>query len=165
MKKYLSKYFDITVFFCNPNICPEEEYMKRVETQRRIIDMMPFPNPVKLIVCDYNSAEFYDAVKGFESCPEGGARCPLCFELRLGKTAEAARDMNFDYFATTLTVSPHKNPEVINAIGTRLSEEYGVKYLPSDFKKRGGYQRSIELSKEYALYRQDYCGCSFANVR
>ena len=163
--EYLSKYFDITVFFYNPNISPKEEYLKRVEAQRRIVEMMPFTNPVKLIVCDYNESEFYNAVKGFESYPEGGARCPLCFTLRLGKTAEAARDMKFDYFATTLTVSPHKNAELINAIGSKLSEEYGVKYLPSDFKKREGYKRSIELSKEYDLYRQDYCGCSFANIR
>ena len=161
----LAEHFDVTLLFYNPNIYPEEEYGLRAAELKRLIGELKLKSEVHTVIDDYNPQEFYDAVKGFESYPEGGARCPLCFTLRLGKTAEAAREMKFDYFATTLTVSPHKNAELINAIGSKLSEEYGVKYLPSDFKKREGYKRSIELSKEYNLYRQDYCGCSFANVQ
>lgn len=160
--EYLSKYFSITVYYYNPNIYPEEEYIKRVEAQRRIVELMPFQNPVKLIVCDYNPQEFYDAARGLEHYPEGGARCPACFSLRLGKTAEKAAKGGFDYFATTLTVSPHKNAEMINSIGARLAGQFGIDYLPSDFKKREGYKRSIQLSKEYSIYRQNYCGCRFA---
>lgn len=160
--EYLSKFFRITVYFYNPNIYPEEEYLRRVDAQKRIVGMMPFENPVSLIICDYSPEEFYGAVRGLEEYPEGSARCPACFSLRLGKTAEKAAAEGFDYFATTLTVSPHKNAEVINSIGYKLGGLYGAGYLPSDFKKRDGYKRSIQLSAEYGLYRQDYCGCKFA---
>lgn len=160
--EYLTKYFNITVFFYNPNIYPENEYIKRLETQKLLLSKMPFVNSVSLIEGDYTPEAYLSAVSGQEHLPEGGARCSTCFTMRLNKTAELAVSEKFDYFATTLTVSPHKNAEIINNIGFKLSEKYGVSWLPSDFKKREGYKRSIELSKLYGLYRQEYCGCSFA---
>ena len=160
--EYLSKYFDITVFFYNPNIYPETEYFKRLDTQKYLLEKMPFENPVSLIEGEYDPEIYLNAVRGQEAYREGGARCSTCFTLRLDKTAELAKARNFDYFATTLTVSPHKNAQIINALGCELSEKHGVSWLPSDFKKREGYKRSIELSAQYGLYRQDYCGCSFA---
>ena len=160
--EYLSKYFDITVFFYNPNIYPETEYFKRLDTQKYLLEKMPFENPVSLIEGEYNPEIHLNAVRGQEAYREGGARCSTCFTLRLDKTAELAKARNFDYFATTLTVSPHKNAQIINALGCELSEKHGVSWLPSDFKKKEGYKRSIELSAQYGLYRQDYCGCSFA---
>ena len=160
--EYLSKHFDITVFFYNPNIYPEAEYFKRLDTQKQLLAKMPFENPVSLIEGNYDPETYLNAIRGQEEYREGGARCSTCFTLRLDKTAELAKTQNFDYFATTLTVSPHKNAQIINTLGYELSEKHGVSWLPSDFKKREGYKRSIELSAEYGLHRQDYCGCSFA---
>ena len=159
----LASYFDITVLYYNPNIEPKEEYYKRKEEQIRFIKK--FNNEhIKFMDCDYNNQDFRSRVVGLEQEREGGARCAVCFKLRLEKTAEIAKALDFDYFGTTLTVSPHKNSEVINKIGTLLETEYGVKYLYSDFKKKDGYKRSIELSKKYNLYRQDYCGCEFGRT-
>ena len=160
--EYLSKYFNITVFFYNPNIYPYEEHLRRVQAQKRIVSMLPTVHPVELIIPDYAPDEFFSAARGLEACPEGGERCRVCFALRLRRTAQEAARLGFDYFATTLTVSPHKNAELINTIGCAVGGSLGVSYLPSDFKKREGYKRSIELSREYGLYRQDYCGCKFA---
>ena len=159
----LASYFDITVLYYNPNIEPKEEYYKRKEEQIRFIK--EFNNEhIKFMDCDYNNQDFRNRVVGLEQEREGGARCAVCFKLRLEKTAEIAKALDFDYFGTTLTVSPHKNSEVINKIGALLETEYGVKYLYSDFKKKDGYKRSIELSKKYNLYRQDYCGCEFGRT-
>ncbi len=158
----LADCFDITVFYYNPNIYPEEEYDKRARTQRQLIEAMSFKNKVELIVPELAPEEYYSAVKGLEKEKEGGARCSACFALRLAKTAELAKALGADYFCTTLTVSPHKNSQIINEIGKTTAEKYGVPYLFSDFKKREGYKRSIELSKQYSLYRQDWCGCVFA---
>jgi hypothetical protein len=160
--EYLTRYFSVTLYYYNPNIYPPAEYEKRLSEQRRTIREMDFPNPVKILESDYDPAVFYDAVKGLESEPEGGARCTACFVLRLENTAKKAAELGFQYFATTLTVSPHKNAELLNTIGGGLGEKYGVKYLYSDFKKREGYKRSIELSREHGLYRQVYCGCKFS---
>ena len=159
----LVSHFDITVLYYNPNIEPKEEYYKRKEEQIRFIK--EFNNEhIKFMDCDYNNQNFRSRVVGLEQEREGGARCAVCFKLRLEKTAEIAKALDFDYFGTTLTVSPHKNSEVINKIGALLETEYGVKYLYSDFKKNDGYKKSIELSKKYNLYRQDYCGCEFGRT-
>lgn len=155
--EYLSDYFDITLFFYNPNIQPAEEYEKRLLTQKQLLERAKYKNPVAFLAGEYEPQRFFEAVKGLENCREGGARCEKCFELRLSKAAEIAKKGGFDYFATTLTVSPHKNAVLINEIGGRYQN-----YLPSDFKKREGYKRSIILSKEYELYRQGYCGCIFS---
>ena len=155
--EYLSEYFDITLFFYNPNIQPAEEYKKRLDTQKQLLDTAKYTHPVKFAEGRYDPDKFFLAVKGLEGEREGGKRCQKCFEMRLCETAAQAKKGNFDFFATTLTVSPHKNALLINKIG---SEYEG--YLPSDFKKREGYKRSIILSKEYNLYRQDYCGCIFS---
>lgn len=155
--EYLSDYFDITLFFYNPNIQPAEEYEKRLLTQKKLLERAKYKNPVAFLAGEYEPQRFFEAVKGLENCREGGARCEKCFELRLSKAAEIAKKGGFDYFATTLTVSPHKNAVLINEIGGRYQN-----YLPSDFKKREGYKRSIILSKEYELYRQGYCGCIFS---
>jgi predicted adenine nucleotide alpha hydrolase (AANH) superfamily ATPase len=160
--EYLSKFFEIDVFYFNPNIYPSEEYEKRGGELRKLISLMPFDNPVRLLPSDYDPGRFYDAAKGLEQEKEGGARCTECFELRLGETAKLAKAGNYDWFATTLTVSPHKNADLLNAIGLRLSAETGVPYLVSDFKKREGYKRSIELCREYDIYRQCYCGCEYS---
>lgn len=157
---YLLQWFDITVFYYNPNIYPELEYDHRLAEQARLLKALDIP----LLQVPYDHQEFLDYVQGFESEPEGGARCAKCFELRLQKTLELAEKGGFDYFATTLTVSPHKNAMVINRIGQSIesSAAGSVLWLPSDFKKRDGYKKSIELSKQYGLYRQEYCGCEFA---
>ena len=155
--EYLSDYFDITLFFYNPNIQPAEEYEKRLSAQKQLLERAKHKNPVAFLAGEYEPQRFFEAVKGLENCREGGARCEKCFELRLSKAAEIAKKGGFDYFATTLTVSPHKNAVLINEIGGRYQN-----YLPSNFKKREGYKRSIILSKEYELYRQDYCGCIFS---
>lgn len=155
--EYLSDYFDITLFFYNPNIQPAEEYEKRLSAQKQLLERAKYKNPVVFLAGEYEPQRFFEAVKGLENCREGGARCEKCFELRLSKAAEIAKKGGFDYFATTLTVSPHKNAVLINEIGGRYQN-----YLPSDFKKREGYKRSIILSKEYELYRQGYCGCIFS---
>ena len=160
----LARYFNVTVLYYNPNIYPESEYYKRLDEQIKIINSMPFKNKVELMPCDYDEQEFLTAAKGFEGEREGGARCKECFVLRLDKTAALAKEKGFDFFTTTLTVSPHKNAQVLNELGKDISEEYGVSYLFSDFKKKNGYRRSCELSIEYNLYRQDYCGCPFSKA-
>lgn len=197
--EYLRAYFQITVFYYNPNISWESEYRKRVEEQKRLIaaynaearncnrgkENHPeagncnrgkenYPEatgsdgrgmeayPIEILEGDYDPERFFDIAKGLEQCPEGGERCFACYELRLRRTAELASAGGYDYYATTLTISPLKNAVKLNEIGERLAGEYGVDWLPSDFKKRGGYQRSIVLSKEYDLYRQDYCGCIYS---
>jgi len=155
---YLRDYFGITVFYYNPNIYPEEEYRHRLSEQKRLLELFGIP----LLDADYNHQEFLDVARGFESEPEGGARCEKCFELRLRKTREIAGARGFDYYCTTLTVSPHKNALIINRVGESLDDGTKPLWLPSDFKKREGYKKSIELSRLYDLYRQDYCGCEFA---
>lgn len=166
--EYLRSFFRITVFYYNPNITEEAEYRHRVEEQKRLIcafNRMPEEAyPIQVIEGDYQRQYFFDQVKGFEDCPEGGERCSICFELRLRETALRAKEHNGDYFTTTLTISPLKNAQKINEIGERLAEEVGVPFLPSDFKKKNGYKRSVELSKEFDLYRQDYCGCVFSHL-
>lgn len=162
--EYLSRYFKITVLYYNPNIFPREEYEYRISEQERLIKNMNFVNDVRLIGSDYTPEDFFNAVKGFEKEPEGGRRCELCFEVRLRYTAALAKKMNFDYFTTTLSISPLKNAQVLNELGVSIGQEYGVEYLQSDFKKRNGYKRSVELSKEYGLYRQDYCGCVYSKA-
>lgn len=162
--EYLSQYFKITVFYYNPNISPEEEYRKRVTEQKRLISQLPAKNPVDFIEGDYKPQDFYDIAKGLEDIPEGGERCFACYRLRLEHAARLAADMGFDYFTTTLSISPYKNAPKLNEIAEELSEIYRVKNLPSDFKKKEGYKRSIALSAEYNLYRQDYCGCIFSKL-
>ena len=153
--------FKVTIFYYNPNIDTLEEYQTRVQEQLRLCKTFG----VEVIVSDHCKQDFINAVKGLENEKEGGARCVVCFKQRLNKTAEMAKQKNFDYFATTLTVSPLKNATLINGIGEEIGRENGVKYLPSDFKKKGGYLRSIELSKQYDLYRQNYCGCEFSKEK
>lgn len=157
--EYLSRYFDVTVYYYNPNIFPREEYEKRLAEQIRLIERL---GGAVLTESDYDPERFYATAAGLESAPEGGARCTECFRLRLEATAERAALGGFDYFCTTLTVSPHKDAARINAISEELAARYGVPALPADFKKREGYKRSIELSKQFGLYRQDYCGCEFS---
>lgn len=158
----LTPYFHITIFYYNPNIEPKEEYEKRKEEEKQFITKLKSPNRLDMIDCDYDNEIFHDVVTGLENELEGGARCFRCYDLRLRATAKKAKELGYDYFATTLTVSPYKNAMKLNEIGKDLEKEYGVSYLPSDFKKKNGYLRSIELSKEYSLYRQDYCGCIYS---
>lgn len=161
----LSQFYDITVFYYNPNIYPHEEYLKRKSEQLRFIDILNKTYndlSIGFLDCDYESEKFYDAVKGLEDEPEGGARCPVCFKLRLEKTAIMAKKLNFDIFGTTLTVSPHKNADLINSIGINLQNKHDIKFLQANFKKGDGYKRSIEISKQLDIYRQNYCGCEFA---
>lgn len=160
--EYLSQYFSITLLFYNPNISPKEEFDKRAEELRRLVSQIPMKHPAAVEVPDYSPEEFYSAVKGMEDLPEGGERCFVCYRLRLEKAAEYAAKNGFDYFCSTLSISPMKNAAKLNEIGAELSEVYPVKLLPADFKKKGGYLRSIELSREYGLYRQNYCGCVFS---
>lgn len=160
--EYLSEYFKITVLYYNPNISEQTEYEKRKAEQIRLIHSLDTKNKVSFLDCAYNSKEFFDIAKGFEHCREGGERCFRCYRLRLEKTALLAKENSFDYFCTTLSISPLKNAQKINEIGFALADEYGVKWLPSDFKKREGYKRSIELSRQFNLYRQNYCGCVFS---
>lgn len=160
--EYLSRYFSITVFYFNPNISPKAEFDKRFAEQKRLIEALPSENKISLICGDYNYDEFLNIARGYESVPEGGERCFRCYRMRLEKTAELAKQNGFDYFCTTLSISPLKNSQKINEIGFDVAEKYGVKWLPSDFKKREGYKRSIELSREYDLYRQNFCGCVFS---
>lgn len=159
---YLSQYFHITIFYYNPNISPETEYQKRVQEQQRLIRQMPVRYPVKFVEGEYRPELFFEMAEGMEELPEGGERCFACYQLRQREAAKYAAEHGFDYFTTTLSVSPHKNAGKLNEIGLCLAEEYPVAYLVSDFKKKGGYLRSIELSKEYDLYRQDYCGCVYS---
>ena len=156
--------FDLTVFYYNPNIAPWEEFLRRVEEQRRLIDAMPHERPIDVIQGEYDDRAFYELARGHEQDPEGGERCTACFRLRLGKTAEMAAQGGFDYFTTTLSISPLKDAQRLNAIGAALSAETGVPYLFSDFKKKNGYKRSCELSAQYGLYRQDYCGCIYSRM-
>lgn len=183
--EYLSQYFQITVFYYNPNIYPEEEYFKRVEEQKEFIRRFQQKRgqlwegevsagkpaqPGTRKVChhigfsegSYDKEKFYQMAKGLEGLKEGGERCFRCYRLRLKETAQRAKELGMDYFTTTLSISPLKNAEKLNEIGEKLGEEYGIRYLSSDFKKREGYKRSVELSKEYGMYRQDYCGCIFS---
>ena len=160
--EYLSEYFKITVFYYNPNIYPESEYTKRILEQQKLIRDMRFRYPVSFLAGKYDKEKFYKMAEGMEELKKGGARCMKCYELRLSETARQAAAGGFDYFTTTLSISPLKNAQKLNEIGERLGREYGVEYLMSDFKKKNGYKRSIELSKEYGLYRQDYCGCEFS---
>ena len=160
--EYLSQYFTITLFYYNPNIYPPEEYEKRVEEQERLIRDQPHLHPVKFLAGTYEPQRFFAAAKGHEKDKEGGERCFRCYELRLREAAKAAAKGGYDYFTTTLSISPLKNAEKLNEIGEAVAAEYKVAYLPSDFKKKGGYQRSVELSKEYGLYRQNYCGCVYS---
>ncbi len=160
--EYLSEYFNITVLYYNPNISPLEEYEKRKAEQIRLIDTMKTKNKVEFEDCDYSGTDFEKIAEGYENCREGGERCFRCYRLRLEKTAQLAKDRGFDYFCTTLSISPLKNSQKINETGYALEKEYGVSWLPSDFKKREGYKRSIELSREYGLYRQNFCGCVYS---
>lgn len=160
--EYLSEFFSITVLYYNPNIYPEAEFYKREEEERRLISEMPAKHKITLMKAEFDPSEFYEAVKGLEHIKEGGERCFACYRLRLERTAETAKKLGFDYFTTTLSISPLKNSQKINQIAQELAEKHGVKCLPSDFKKKEGYKRSIELSKQYGLYRQDYCGCVFS---
>jgi predicted adenine nucleotide alpha hydrolase (AANH) superfamily ATPase len=160
--EYLSDYFEITVFYYNPNIYPDEEYFHRAREQQAFIERFPAKHPISFVEGDFDKERFFQSVKGLENEPERGARCNVCFELRLGEAASMARQMNMDYFTTTLSISPMKDAELLNDIGSKMEEKYGVKYLHSDFKKKNGYKRSCELSQEYGMYRQDYCGCVFS---
>ena len=159
---YLAEYFSITVLYYNPNISPKEEYDKRVQEQIRLIGELSLKNKVRFIEGNYEPERFYQMAEGMEHLPEGGERCFRCYELRLREAAEYAARLKMDYFTTTLSISPLKNAEKLNEIGERLAKEYGISYLCSDFKKKNGYKRSVELSREYGMYRQDYCGCVFS---
>ena len=163
--EYLSNYFDITVYYYNPNISPAGEFDKRFNEIKRLIKELPVKNEVKLVEGVYRYEDFLSIAEGLEDVKEGGERCFKCYRLRLEKTAELARDEGFDYFCTTLSISPLKNSQKLNEIGFELEKEYGVKWLPSDFKKNEGYKRSIELSRKYNLYRQNFCGCVYSRTK
>ena len=158
---YLTNYFDITVYYYNPNIHPKKEYLKRMNEQKRLIKELNNPG-ITFLNANYNSNDYFKRVKGFEELEEGSIRCHICFHLRMEKAAKYALANNFDYFATTLSVSPYKNSMVLNDIGLQLEEDLNIKYLQADFKKKEGYKKSIMLSKEYSLYRQEYCGCIYS---
>ena len=160
----LAEHFDITVFFYNPNISPKSEFDYRLDELYRLLSEMNL-SQIKIVAPDYDENEFFEIAKGNESLPEGGARCKDCYRLRLEKTAEYAKRDGFDYFTTTLSVSPYKNAQALNEIGSELSEKYGVKYLLSDFKKGDGYKRSCQLSRDFNLYRQNYCGCVYSKAQ
>ena len=165
--EYLRSFFSITIFYYNPNITEDAEYRKRVIEQKRLIGIfneMGDAYPSEIMEGDYVPEQFFAMSRGYEKCPEGGERCFRCYEMRLRETALQAKKAGADYFTTTLTISPLKNAAKINEIGQRLSEELEIPFLPSDFKKKNGYKRSVELSKEYDLYRQDYCGCIFSKA-
>ena len=160
--EYLSPYFFITDFYYNPNIAPADEYRKRVSEMQRLIREMPLPHPVEFEEGVYDPDRFYEMARGKEDIPEGGERCFACFEMRLREAAQEALRLHMDYFTTSLSISPLKDAQKLNEIGIRLGEEYGVPYLVSDFKKKNGFRRSTELSGEYHLYRQNYCGCVYS---
>lgn len=162
--EYLSQYFEITVFYYNPNISPESEYRMRVSEQKRLIKQMPVRYPVHFLEGKYEPERFYEMARGLERVPEGGERCFKCYAMRLEAAAEAAKAGGYDYFTTTLSISPLKNAAKLNEIGREISEQYQVPYLYSDFKKKNGYKRSTELSAEYGLYRQNYCGCVYSKT-
>ncbi len=154
----LKSQYDLTIFYYNPSIFPQDEYLKRLDEQKRYAEIVG----VKVLAVNYDENEFLSKIKGLELEKEGGKRCEVCFEIRLRKTAELCKELGFDIFATTLSVSPHKNSNKINEIGKRIAEEIGVKYLEESFKKKDGYLNSIRLSNKYGLYRQNYCGCRFS---
>ena len=177
--EFLREYFDVTVFYYNPNITEEAEYRKRVEEEKRLIaaynrqvDEQHFEgmhsdgkaHRIGILEGSYVPADYYDAVRGLEDCPEGGDRCTKCFALRLGETARVCAEQGFDFFTTTLTISPLKDADRLNRIGGEMAQKYGTTFLPSDFKKKEGYKRSIELSHQFGLYRQDFCGCSYSKA-
>lgn len=159
---YLAEYFEITIMYYNPNISPESEYQKRVKEQIRLISELDVTYPISFVEGRYDPENFYKMAEGLEDVPEGGVRCFACYEMRQREAAVYAKEHGFDYFTTTLSVSPHKNAQKLNEIGLKLQEEYSIPYLVSDFKKKSGYLKSIALSKEYGLYRQDYCGCEYS---
>ncbi len=166
--EYLAEYFHITVFFYNPNITEAAEYHKRVEEEKRLIRELPVKYPVSFIEGAYEPERFVAEVKGLEQVPEGGARCEKCFALRLAETAKLAQEKAFDYFTTSLTISPLKNASLLNEVGEAAAAEYchgTTAFLNSDFKKKNGYKRSVELSEIYGLYRQDYCGCVYSKLQ
>ncbi len=163
--EYLAPHFRVYLLYYNPNIAPQEEYEKRLNELRRLLRELPLPRPVELLPCEYRGEEFAQMAQGLEAEPEGGARCMACYRLRLREAALAARDHGMDYFTTTLSISPLKNAGALNRIGEELAAEFGVRHLPADFKKREGYKRSILLSRQYGLYRQDYCGCVYSKAQ
>lgn len=158
----LSQYFEITVFYYNPNIFPPEEYVMRAKEQERFTRGFPAKHPIHFVEGTYDTSKFYEMAKGMEEVKEGGERCFACYELRLRETAEYAKSGGFDFFTTTLSISPLKNAQKLNVIGEKLEQEYGIRYLYSDFKKQNGYKRSTEISNEYDMYRQYYCGCVYS---
>lgn len=160
--EYLTKYFDITILFYNPNISDEKEYQKRLNEIKKLVEEIPHKNKIEIVEGRYEPKEFFDIAKGLEYAPEGGERCFKCYRLREEEAAKYAKENNYDFFTTTLSISPHKNANKLNEIGEELSKKYEINYLYADFKKKGGYQRSIELSREYDLYRQDFCGCIYS---
>lgn len=162
--KYLLPYFNITILYYNPNIFPYEEYLKRKEEQIKVINELNkiSDNKINIMDCDYDNSIYEKEIKGLEKEPERGKRCEVCYKLRMEKTAVLAKEKNYDYFCTTLSVSPYKNANLINQIGKELEEKYNVKWLYSDFKKKDGYKESIKLSEKYNLYRQNYCGCIYS---
>lgn len=162
--EYLSNYFKITILYYNPNISPKEEFIKRCEEQKRLISEMPLKNKVDFIEGVYDNNRYEELIKGKEHEKEGGSRCHICYNMRLEETAKLAKEKGYDYFTTTLSISPYKNAKVLNEIGEALAEKYEINYLYADFKKKNGYKRSIELSKEYSLYRQNYCGCKYSKI-
>ena len=167
--EYLRQYFNITILYYNPNITQEEEYRQRLEEQGRLIGIFNRQDEglgaVNFMEGSYEPEVFFHAIKGLEKMKEGGERCHKCFELRLDYTAKKAKELCFDYFTTTLTISPMKNADLLNEIGNKMAKEYGVSFLPSDFKKKNGYKRSVELSSMNELYRQDYCGCVYSKLQ
>ena len=162
--EYLSQYFEITVFYYNPNIYPPEEYFERAAEQKRFIEQFPAKYPISYVEGAYDTKRFYEMAKGMEKLPEGGERCFACYELRMREAAILAKEGGYDYFTTTLSISPLKNAAKLNKIGEEMALKYEATFLPSDFKKKEGYKRSIELSKEYDLYRQNFCGCAFSKA-
>ena len=161
---YLADYFKITIFYYNPNISPAEEYQKRVEEQKRLISELPVKNKVSFAEGKYEPEKFFEMAKGLQNIPEGGERCFKCYEMRQREEAVYAVENGFEFFTTTLSISPHKNAAKLNEIGLKLEKEYGIRYLVSDFKKKGGYLKSIEYSRQYDLYRQNYCGCVYSKM-
>ena len=157
--EYLSNYFDITVYYFNPNISPKAEFDKRYAEQKRLIEALPSKHTIKLVCGEYDYNDFLKIAKGYENVPEGGERCFRCYRMRLESTAKLAKEQGFDYFCTTLSISPLKNSQKINEIGYEVAEKYGIKWLPSDFKKKEGFKHSAEISKQFNVYRQNYCGC------
>lgn len=163
--EYLGNFFEITIFYYNPNISPIDEYKKRLKEQKKLIKELKTKYPVHLLECEYDNEKFKEIATGLENAPEKGPRCLKCYRLRLEETARQASINNFDYFGTSLSVSPYKSSDALNKIGEELSDIYGISYLYSDFKKKNGYKRSIELSTIYNLYRQDYCGCIYSKKK